>query len=67
MVAGVSRDDEIVFRWANELNENNTVQSVTTVNVGNRNTEAGFTITQGVTGTSIFTVLLRYECSINGL
>jgi hypothetical protein len=50
MVAGDGRDDEVIFRWANELGTNKTVQNVTTVSLGSRNTEAGWTLTQGVTG-----------------
>lgn len=50
MVVGDGRDDEVAFRWANELQENKTIKNVTTVSVGSRNTEAGFTLTQGVTG-----------------
>lgn len=50
MVVGDGRDDEVIFRWANELKENKTIKNVTTVSVGSRNTEAGFTLTQGVTG-----------------
>ena len=50
MVAGDGREDECIFRWANELTKDNTVESVTTASLGNRNTEAGCTITQGVTG-----------------
>ena len=50
MVVGDGRDDEVIFRWANELGTDKTVQSVTTVSLGSRNTEAGWTLTQGVTG-----------------
>ena len=50
MVVGDGRDDEVIFRWANELGTDKTVQSVTTVSLGIRNTEAGWTLTQGVTG-----------------
>ncbi|KAI1002037.1 putative alpha,alpha-trehalose-phosphate synthase subunit [Podosphaera aphanis] len=49
MVAGNNRDDEVVFHWANELGEKS-VKNVTTITLGSRNTEAGFTLTQGVTG-----------------
>jgi len=57
MVAGDGRDDEVIFRWANELEKDGTVGSVTTVSLGSRNTEAGCTLTQGVTGRSIYPVL----------
>ncbi|TVY51447.1 putative alpha,alpha-trehalose-phosphate synthase [UDP-forming] [Lachnellula cervina] len=57
MVVGDGRDDEVIFRWANELKENKTIKNVTTVSVGSRNTEAGFTLTQGVTG--VLTVLQK--------
>ena len=50
MVAGDGRDDECIFRWANDLSKDKAVKNVTTVSLGNRNTEAGTTITQGVTG-----------------
>lgn len=52
MVAGDGRDDEVIFRWANELQREGTVKNVTTVCLGSRNTEAGCTLTQGVTGMS---------------
>jgi len=51
MVVGDGRDDEVIFRWANELGKDKTVANVTTVSLGSRNTEAGCTLTQGVTGT----------------
>jgi trehalose 6-phosphate synthase complex regulatory subunit len=50
MVAGDDRDDEPIFRWANELGKAKSVQNVITVTVGSRNTEAMATLTQGVTG-----------------
>jgi trehalose-phosphatase len=50
MVAGDDREDEIIFRWANELAKANTVANVCTVSVGKRNTEAASTLTQGTTG-----------------
>jgi trehalose-6-phosphatase len=50
MVAGDGRDDEVIFRWANALGVDKTVKYVTTVSLGSRNTEAGCTLTQGVTG-----------------
>jgi trehalose 6-phosphate synthase/phosphatase len=57
MVVGDGRDDEVVFRWANELGKEQVVDNVTTVSLGSRNTEAGCTLTQGVTG--VLTVLQR--------
>jgi trehalose-phosphatase len=50
MVVGDGRDDEVIFRWANEISRSKKVQNVTTVSLGSRNTEAGYTLTQGVTG-----------------
>ena len=50
MVAGDDREDEVVFRWANEIQSSNSVENVTTVSMGRRNTEAKFTLTQGPTG-----------------
>ncbi|KAK7696997.1 Trehalose-6-P synthase/phosphatase complex subunit [Diaporthe eres] len=50
MVVGDGRDDEKVFRWANTLGEEKIVKDVVTVSLGNRNTEATATLTQGVSG-----------------
>lgn len=50
MVVGDGRDDEKVFRWANILGEGKVVKNVVTVSLGNRNTEAMATLTQGVSG-----------------
>jgi trehalose 6-phosphate synthase/phosphatase len=50
LVAGDGRDDECCFRWANELGKNKMVANVTTVSLGSRHTEAGCTLTHGVTG-----------------
>ena len=50
MVAGDSRDDEVIYHWANKLGEDNIVRDVTTVSVSSRNTEAQTTLTQGITG-----------------
>ncbi|RDA95908.1 hypothetical protein CP533_5900 [Ophiocordyceps camponoti-saundersi (nom. inval.)] len=51
MVAGDGREDEKVFRWANQLEERGAVRDVVTVSLGNRcSTEAGATLTQGVSG-----------------
>ncbi|WEW60077.1 Trehalose-6-P synthase/phosphatase complex subunit [Emydomyces testavorans] len=49
-VAGDGRDDEVVFRWANELEDKNVVKNIATVTLGSKNTEAKATLTQGVTG-----------------
>jgi trehalose 6-phosphate synthase/phosphatase len=56
-VVGDGREDEIVFRWANELEDKGEVPYVTTVSLGSRNTEAMKTLTQGVTGKSALTML----------
>lgn len=50
MVAGDGRDDEVVFQWANDLYEKKIVPSVSTISVASRNTQARYTLTQGVTG-----------------
>ncbi|KAK3329908.1 glycosyltransferase family 20 protein [Apodospora peruviana] len=50
MVVGDGREDEKVFKWANALGEDKTVKEVVTVSLGNRNTEATATLTQGVSG-----------------
>jgi trehalose-phosphatase len=52
-VAGDGRDDENIFRWANELQGRGAVRNVTTVSLGNRDTQAMNTLTQGVTGESL--------------
>jgi trehalose 6-phosphate synthase complex regulatory subunit len=48
-VVGDSREDEYVFNWAHKL-EKKGIQTVVTVTLGARNTEASATLTQGVTG-----------------
>ncbi|KJZ80097.1 hypothetical protein HIM_00811 [Hirsutella minnesotensis 3608] len=50
MVAGDGREDEKVFRWANQLGERGIVKEVVTVSLANRSTEAAATLTQGVSG-----------------
>ncbi|KAK3335863.1 glycosyltransferase family 20 protein [Cercophora scortea] len=50
MVVGDGREDEKVFKWANALGEEAAVKEVVTVSLGNRNTEATATLTQGVSG-----------------
>lgn len=57
MVAGNDRDDEVVFKLANELEAQKQVRHVSTVSVGNRNTVAQATLTQGTTG--LLSVLQR--------
>ena len=57
MVAGDDREDEIIFRWANDLSKRGVVRDVCTVSVGKRNTEAQATLTQGTTG--LVTVLQK--------
>ncbi|ORY66085.1 family 20 glycosyltransferase [Pseudomassariella vexata] len=47
MVMGDGREDEKVFKWANGLADK---AEVVTVSLGNRNTEASATLTQGVSG-----------------
>jgi trehalose-phosphatase len=49
-VAGNDRDDEVVFRWAKAASDSLDIKEVTTVSVGNRNTVAMATLTQGTTG-----------------
>jgi len=49
-VAGDGRDDEVIFRWANDLGKTGYVKNVSTISLGSRNTEAMNTLTQGVTG-----------------
>jgi trehalose 6-phosphate synthase/phosphatase len=51
-VAGDDREDEQVFRWANQLAKDRDDIDVTTVSVGKRNTEAMATLTQGTSGKS---------------
>ncbi|KAF3937619.1 Trehalose-phosphatase [Dactylella cylindrospora] len=48
--AGDDREDEVLFKWANDYGVEKEVGHVTTVCVGTRNTEAAATLTQGVTG-----------------
>ena len=64
MVIGDGRDDEVIFRWANDLDKEGTVANVTTVSLGSRNTEAGYTLTQGVTGTSLSNFCARHPLTI---
>ncbi|KKA30690.1 hypothetical protein TD95_005041, partial [Thielaviopsis punctulata] len=50
MVVGDGREDEKVFRWANNLTSDGVVKNVVTACLGSRNTEATATISQGVNG-----------------
>ncbi|CAJ2501254.1 Uu.00g041070.m01.CDS01 [Anthostomella pinea] len=50
MVIGDGREDEKVFKWANQLNTEGKVKQAVTVSLGSRNTEASATLTQGVSG-----------------
>ncbi|PTB76327.1 glycosyltransferase family 20 protein [Trichoderma longibrachiatum ATCC 18648] len=50
MVVGDGREDEKVFRWANNLGDQNQIKNVITVSLGSRSTEAAATLTQGVSG-----------------
>ncbi|RYP76883.1 hypothetical protein DL771_001436 [Monosporascus sp. 5C6A] len=50
MVVGDGREDEKVFKWANCLKKDGAVRDGVTVSLGNRNTEAKATLTQGVSG-----------------
>lgn len=57
MVIGDGREDEKVFKWANKLDKEQLVRDVITVSLGSRSTEAGATLTQGVSG--VLTCLQR--------
>jgi trehalose 6-phosphate synthase/phosphatase len=50
MVVGDGREDEKVFKWANNLGEQAKIEHVVTVSLGSRSTEATATLTQGVSG-----------------
>ncbi|PIA90785.1 putative alpha,alpha-trehalose-phosphate synthase [UDP-forming] 106 kDa subunit [Cercospora beticola] len=66
VIAGDDREDEIIFKWANELGKDGKVKDVFTVTVGKRNTVAQATLTQGSTG--LLTVLQRLaQISIDSL
>ncbi|KAF9883187.1 hypothetical protein FE257_003874 [Aspergillus nanangensis] len=49
LAIGDGRDDEPVFRWANQLESTKAVDFAMTVTLGSRSTEAKATLTQGVT------------------
>ncbi|ORY11253.1 glycosyltransferase family 20-domain-containing protein [Clohesyomyces aquaticus] len=50
LIAGNDRDDEVIFRWAKSMSDSGEVKNVTSVSVGNRNTVAMTTLTQGTVG-----------------
>jgi trehalose 6-phosphate synthase/phosphatase len=50
LVIGDGRDDEVAFRWANQLAEKREIENVLTVTLGSKSTDAMSTLTQGVTG-----------------
>lgn len=50
LVAGNDRSDENVFRWAKQLKDEQIVPNVQTVTVGDRNSVALSTLTNGTTG-----------------
>ncbi|KXT01109.1 hypothetical protein AC578_10887 [Pseudocercospora eumusae] len=57
MVAGDDREDEVIFKWANDLCKEGKLKNVFTITVGKRNTVAQATLTQGSTG--LLTVLSK--------
>jgi trehalose 6-phosphate synthase complex regulatory subunit len=61
-VAGNDRTDEDVFKWANSLERDGKVNSVVTVNVGARRTEAK----SYITGTQAVLTTLRHLASRGG-
>lgn len=52
-VAGGTRGDEVLFRWANRLADSNTVRSVTTLTVGVHATEAKSILMDSMTISSV--------------
>lgn len=58
MVVGDGRDDEKVFRWANQLKQEGKLDQVVTVSLSQRSTEAAATMTRGVSGTLCLPLLL---------
>lgn len=50
MVAGDDREDEAVFRWANDLAKDGIVRDVFTVSIGDRETEAKAAMSKGSAG-----------------
>lgn len=73
-VVGDGREDEVIFRWANEVGRQKRIKNTLTVTLGSKNTEAAATLTQGVTGMLYFGTIQdgikwtvannsRYRCS----
>ena len=65
LVIGDAREDEAVYQWANKLGEDGVVRDVATVSVSSRNTAAQATLTQGVTGESSFSIIMRSGTGAN--
>lgn len=74
LVVGDGREDEVIFRWANEVGRQKRIKNTLTVTLGSKNTEAAATLTQGVTGMLYFGTIQdgikwtvannsRYRCS----
>lgn len=63
-VAGNDRDDEVIFKWAAELQKNQECANVMTVNVGSRSTSAMTTITQGTTGEFLHSTSLARKLTL---
>lgn len=61
MIVGDGREDEKVFKWANSLGDGGVVKEVVTVSLGSRNTEAGATLTQGVSGKLVHFIACRAD------
>ncbi|QIX00032.1 hypothetical protein AMS68_005549 [Peltaster fructicola] len=57
LIAGDDREDESIFRWANDLGKQEAIKHVFTISVGRRNTEAQATLTQGTSG--LLTTLIK--------
>jgi trehalose-phosphatase len=63
-VAGNDRSDENVFRWAKQLKDEWVVPNVQTVTVGDRNSVALSTLTNGTTGKFCLEILLNTVANI---
>jgi trehalose-phosphatase len=57
LVAGGSRDDESLFRWANKLNQEGRVRIVTTITVGTHATAAATLLKNDMTVADVLTAL----------
>ena len=66
-VAGNDRDDENLFRWAKQLKDEWVVPNVQTVTVGDRNSVALSTLSNGTTGKLFYFILTLYILTIIGL